>query len=261
MALPLIDQNILLDGVFNGGISLLELPLFLYEYTALELDTLLLQAFGNPSRFEPLEIEKVRNFKSNIGRFSGAKTFQEVRLLTEAVFDENGNKRAFSEFKTIGRAIDETYSSRYLKTEQNTVFAQAQNARSWLKFEREKDVLPVLQYVTVGDGRVRPSHQALNGFKAFVDDPVWRRIMPINAFGCRCIVIQRPMIPVTPERSRSQFLSEINIDFARDPAFEYNAGTSEYIFKEVGAGKHNYFLIPREFSTEFKRNFGFPTLN
>lgn len=48
--------------------------------------------------------------------------------------------------------------------------------------------LPWWWYSTVGDSRVRRSHQALNGFVARWDDPVWRMILPPNGPCCRCKV-------------------------------------------------------------------------
>ena len=52
-----------------------------------------------------------------------------------------------------------------------------------------KAVLPVWQYWTVGDDRVRPEHRVLHGFAAHADDPVWLKIYPPNGFNCRCGVV------------------------------------------------------------------------
>jgi SPP1 gp7 family putative phage head morphogenesis protein len=51
------------------------------------------------------------------------------------------------------------------------------------------DVLPVWQYWTVGDERVRPEHAVLDGFAAHAQDSVWHKIYPPNGFNCRCSVI------------------------------------------------------------------------
>lgn len=53
-----------------------------------------------------------------------------------------------------------------------------------------QDILWGYEYVTVGDDRVRPTHAALDGFRAAKDDPVWKRIMPPNGYNCRCSVIE-----------------------------------------------------------------------
>lgn len=52
------------------------------------------------------------------------------------------------------------------------------------------EILWGYEYVTVGDNRVRPNHAALDGFRAPKGDPVWKRIMPSNGWGCRCRVLR-----------------------------------------------------------------------
>ena len=47
---------------------------------------------------------------------------------------------------------------------------------------------PYLQYITMGDHAVRPSHAALDGKILPIDDPFWRTHYPPWDWGCRCIV-------------------------------------------------------------------------
>ena len=51
------------------------------------------------------------------------------------------------------------------------------------------DVFPYWQYKTHGDGRVRPSHAALNGKILPAGHPVWQKIFPPWDWGCRCLVV------------------------------------------------------------------------
>lgn len=53
---------------------------------------------------------------------------------------------------------------------------------------KARSALPWWQYRTVGDSRVRESHQALHGFVARWDDPVWLKVLPLNGPCCRCSV-------------------------------------------------------------------------
>ena len=55
-----------------------------------------------------------------------------------------------------------------------------------------KAILPIWQYWTVGDNRVRPEHRVLHRFAAHADDPVWLKIYPPNGYNCRCSVIPIP---------------------------------------------------------------------
>lgn len=77
----------------------------------------------------------------------------------------------------------------------DTVFnTNMQKAYSLGRYEQMQDpavqaALPVWEYMTVGDDRVRPEHAVLDGFQAQAIDPVWMKIYPPNGFNCRCTVI------------------------------------------------------------------------
>jgi len=85
----------------------------------------------------------------------------------------------------------ESLSAFTLDTAFNTAM---QRAFSRGRYDQMKEpsviaVLPIWQYWTVGDDRVRPEHRVLDGFAAHADDPVWLKIYPPNGFNCRCSVI------------------------------------------------------------------------
>lgn len=260
MPLPTNKIEELITGIYEGSISVFELPDFLYHYTVYELDGSFFAGFGEIPRGDIKPIEKAVNFRSNLGNFSGAKTFQETKDLTDFVFTEGGKKRPFAEFKEIALKVDNNYNLNWLKTEQDSVISQSQNARKWIKYESEAEILPMLQYVTVGDQRVRQSHRDLDGLTAPVNDPIWNRIMPQNGWNCRCTVIQRTQTRASTKSEKRSKTREMEKDFKKDDLFDYNAGKEEYIFKETGKGKHDYFKVPREFQPELKRNFGFPSV-
>lgn len=51
------------------------------------------------------------------------------------------------------------------------------------------ELRPFVQYRTVGDHAVRPTHAAMNGKVFRVDDPIWRQWAPPNGFNCRCSLV------------------------------------------------------------------------
>lgn len=252
----------IITGFYDGVYSIYSLPMPLYTFTVQKLDTMFFSGFGKMHAGAIRETEKAINFRANIGRFSGAKTFQmskDLTTLTSKVFLPDGTKRPFSDFKKVALEINKKYNVNWLKTEQDSVFMQSQNARKWIKFEEEADIFPLLRYVTVGDERVRGDHKALDGLTAPVGHSIWNRIMPQNGWGCRCTVIQ---LEGTARRSTNAQIRrktrELEKEFKRDSAFDYNPGKKEYIFKETGKGKHDYFKVPRQFKDDLKNNFGFP---
>lgn len=251
--------NELIKGVYEGKYTPTILPEWLYFYTAEELSGMIEAGFGKLKAGDVLESEKAVRYRSNIGVFSGAKTHQEIKELSDFVFNADGTKRAFSEFKKEGLKINDKYNVNYLRTEQDTVFLQSQNARKWFKAEGEKDLFPVLEYVTVGDDRTRPSHARLNGLKARVDDPIWNKIHPQNGWRCRCIVIQHPEPKVSSKTDIEQQTKLIKKEFKKDGTFNHNPAKVDYVFEEKGIWKHTYFKVDRKYKKDLANNFNLPT--
>ncbi len=70
----------------------------------------------------------------------------------------------------------------------NTNMRTAHMAGRWKQIQRTKAQRPYLIYMTVGDQRVRPAHNAWLRIVLPVDDPWWDTHMPPNGWGCRCYV-------------------------------------------------------------------------
>jgi SPP1 gp7 family putative phage head morphogenesis protein len=64
--------------------------------------------------------------------------------------------------------------------------------------ERQRDAFPFWMYQTFGDGRVRPSHTALDGIILPADHPFWADHSPPWEWGCRC-----NKVPVTAEEAEA----------------------------------------------------------
>ena len=66
---------------------------------------------------------------------------------------------------------------------------QAYMAAKHEVMERQRDVFPYLQYVTMEDGAVRDAHAALNGLILPADSPFWADHTPPWDWGCRCELV------------------------------------------------------------------------
>jgi len=64
----------------------------------------------------------------------------------------------------------------------------AHMAGRWAQIQRTKERRPYLQYLTVGDSRVRDEHRQWDRLVLPVDDPFWDTHYPPNDYGCRCTV-------------------------------------------------------------------------
>lgn len=70
------------------------------------------------------------------------------------------------------------------RTNKRTAYMAGRWSQAW----RLKEARPYLQYLTVGDERVRESHELHNKKVFRIDDPFWRTHYPPNGWLCRCTV-------------------------------------------------------------------------
>ena len=225
------DEQIedLINRVYGGVVSSKALPMDLYESILERFDESIMDGFGGVGDTVAKSNLFVK-FTDNIKQFSFAKTFQQVNDMGNFIFDKAGNQIAFSEFKKSASQIFEVYNNNWLETEFNTAKSITESARQWVEIQEDKDVLPLLKYSTVGDGRVRSSHKSLDGIIRPVDDPFWRQHYPPNDFNCRCIVEQIEEGKVTDLKGEA--VEKIN------PLFENNPAVTGQVFSKA---KHPYF--------------------
>jgi len=234
-------QEELIDDVYKGVLSPFLLPLSLYVYTKKNLEVEVFRAFKLSPKKERKFIEK--SFKSNLSVFSGAKTFQELLELSVNVFNKDGTKKSFNDFKKVAKKIDNRYNVNWLFAEKNAAFRQANGAENWLQIQDDKESLPLLRYQTIGDERVRPLHEELD-YKTYpVDHEFWDSWYPPNGWNCRCVVIQIESGKITKGSFKKN----------QDPIFGSNVGKTGLIFPKT----HPYFDIPKKFKKAQKNNFGF----
>ena len=100
------------------------------------------------------------------------------------------------EYKGTKLSLDEltgrldTLHNVHLKTEIRTAAAQAEAVELWDKIEKEAKVLPLLEYITSDDSKVRPEHAELDGIIRPVKDRFWSTYLPPLGYNCRCDTLQ-----------------------------------------------------------------------
>lgn len=167
--------------------------------------------------------EQIRHLQNNVYQFSFAKCNEQLKAMTAALYDNEGNIVPFNEFREIANRINGDYTGRYLPIEYNTAIASAQMASRWVQFNEEKDIFPNLTYRTVGDKNVRPSHKLLDGLTRPIDDEVWDTIFTPNGWGCRCDIEQSTDNKVTSD-------SKIILPTDTPPMFKTNLAKNGLIF-------------------------------
>lgn len=210
--------------VYNGVVTKDNLPPDLYNAIVEKMVDALDEGFGN------IDPSLRSSFEDNIKSFSFAKTFQQINDMQNFLLSDNGNIRPFSQFKKEVLEIFEIYNNNWLETEYKTAISLGQSAAQWVEILEQSDALPLLQYQTVGDERVRQSHRELDNIIKPVNDPFWEEYFPPNDWNCRCIVIRLEEGEATNTEGK-KFESVPDI-------FRQNPAKDGFFFSEE---KHPYF--------------------
>lgn len=142
--------------------------------------------------------EMLNNLTQNVYAFSAAKNYTQMRQLTQALLDDQGKLRTWSQFKKQAFVINEAHTVTWLKAEYDTSIASAQMARKWVDIQSQKGSLGLLQFDAIIDTRTSDTCRPLDGVIKPVDDPFWNVYYPPNHFRCRSTVKQLQSGRVTP---------------------------------------------------------------
>ena len=245
------DIEELLQQIHDGRVTVEKLPEPLYFAIAEYLKRAIYEGFevAVDDLLINRDYELIKELRNNIYRFSGAKTYQQVREMTDLLVGNNG-VRSFREFKPLALEVFDKYNVTWLQAEYNTAIGQAQMASKWSEIVRNEDVLPYLRYDAIGDAC--PICKPLDGIIAPVHDHIWRSISPLNHFNCFCVLLQETK-SVTPtdvnkrELALNGFKQVVSDDFNMNPYFD----------KVVFNSNHAYFSnIPKKDVNLAKSNFG-----
>lgn len=245
----------LMDQIYSGSITPRRLPVDLYATIYDRLNDAVNRGMGSVE-FDVGSPDEILSqyYKHNIGIFSGAKTHQQVRDMSNFVFTADGFKRDFSEFKQYSKKIFDQYNDAWLRTEYDTAFRTAQMGQQWNEYIKDADIFPYLKYVTAHDERVRHDHQQFDGITLPIGHKFWNTHTPPNGFNCRCRLIQLSDDdnPVMSDPGVVDGLPKPD-----QPLFEFNPGKHGYIFDE---SIHPYTKkIGERYKVDAENNFGLPT--
>lgn len=208
-----------------------------------EINEVLQKAMQKGITFE-IPAATLQHFKDNVYVFSGCKTYNELRELSDMLIDkESGTIKQFSKFFKDVRSVHETYNKSYLESEHQFATQSANMASKWADFEQYGDRY-YLQYRTANDDRVRYSHQLLHNITLPLDDPFWSEFFPPNGWRCRCNTVQVRKSKYEPtDSSNAKELGDkatytVGAGGKNTSAmFRFNAGKEKMIFPET----HPYF--------------------
>lgn len=229
------QTNRMLRDIFNGKTTPDSLPVDTYNTTGELLTRGAIEGIKDEQLlglgYMP-DQSFIDALQDNAYKFAGAKTLDEVLLLSNELTDENGNARSWSEFKNATADITENHRVHWLRAEYNNAMSSAQMASKWDDLVNDDD-FPYLKYITANDGRVRNDHARLDGTILPKESPFWSNYYPPNGWNCRCTVVKMSDLfddEVTPN-------SQIPVIDQPDE-FNVNVGTHRILFSP----EHPYFV-------------------
>ena len=129
------EINNLLLQIYQGEITEQKLPENLYNSISEELKKALYKGYGGSLKDfdkDSREYELLNSLRTNLYKFSGAKVFQQIKLMS----DKTLLSLPFDQFKEKAMKIFNKHNRTWLQTESNTTEKQAINARNWLTFQK-----------------------------------------------------------------------------------------------------------------------------
>lgn len=153
-----------------------------------------------PNEFYALDL-KTRQLATTVRFLS---SLEQIETVIKAVNKAVAEGTTFNDFKKLLEDNEIVLSEHYLKNVFRTNIQTAYGHGRWIQQQRNKANSPYLMYSAIDDGRVRPSHLALNRIIRHIDDPFWLLFYPPWDFMCRCSVIalteaQARKLGITPD--------------------------------------------------------------
>jgi SPP1 gp7 family putative phage head morphogenesis protein len=243
----IIDE--LIERIYNGDVTAGDVDPNLYNLTAKEFDRALEAGYGlKLAEAAGADAAVLANLRENVYVFSGFKNYHMLREATDLLYDSKGAKRSFSAFKAEILKLNKDYNENFLRAEYQHAVGSSRMAGKWQRFEEEKETLPLLQYITAGDQRVRQSHRPLDGITLPVTHEFWNEYYPPNDWGCRCSVRQ-----ISDPDKRTDPTSYDQLPALKE-TFKNNSGKSKVIFPR----NHPYYQVAPEDEGRAQNNFGLP---
>jgi SPP1 gp7 family putative phage head morphogenesis protein len=247
------EMDVLFGSIFKGVTNVENLPKNVYGKIGSVLENGVFNGFGGtPLDFniESPAFKMVESLRTSTWVFSGAKTANQILEIQSKLFHADGFKKSFSEFEKEARQVFDRHNRAWLQAEQQTAIAQSRSANQWL--EIVDGGLELLQYVTIGDQRVRQEHKVLDRITKPTNDPFWDTFFPPNGWRCRCDVIELELGDApTTETNDAELRKDVH------PLFQMNAGKDEIVFSP----KHDYFNLQgvnERFKVLARKNYGLP---
>jgi len=236
---PFKDYNKerLFELIYTGVVTLKKLPKGLFNRTLKHLVNGLMEGINLEYDFKDEVL--LKELRTNLYLFSGAKTEVQVMDMIGTMVGEDGKILPYNKFKKLADIKFEQYNKNYLRTEYDTAIGQGQMVSKWDDIMSKKEHFNYLEYDAILDGRTSDLCRHFDGITLPVDDKFWKTYSPLNHFNCRCTIHQVSKYddPISTEKEKVKEAKENADKEGMSDVFKMNP----YFDKVVFSKNHPYF--------------------
>lgn len=246
------EINKYIDGIYEGSINKNNLSEEVYFAITSYLKDGLYKGFGMTleTAYDTPDLELLTELRENVYMFGAAKNYQMTKEISSLLVGPDG-KLTLREFQEVAKKTYTNWNDNWGETEYSTAHGQAYQAQKWQNIIRQEDSLPNLRYSAIGD--VCPICLPFDGIIAPIGDKIWNKIMPLNHFNCKCLVVQEDKFAKLSGDSQKEF-ALANAKEKMDKLFMGNVGKDGTVFNKY----HPYFDVAKEDRDLAKKNFNMP---
>ena len=135
-----------------------------------------------PDEFYLLDLN-ARQYATTVSKLASLDQIRTVINLSNKAIEEGSTLQEFKKkIKESGIELSPHHLENIFRTNIQNAYAHG----IWTQQQENKANRSYLQYSSLSDSRVRPSHFALNNIVRHIDDVFWYTYYPPNGFECRC---------------------------------------------------------------------------
>lgn len=188
-----------------------------------------------------------RELRYNNGVFAAFRTHRFQNDIARQLIDEEGELKSFDRFaRDVETLVAPTHLRTWLQTEHSTAVIRAHQAADWRRFERNKDILPNLEWMPSTSVTPGKDHKKYWGTIRPVDDPFWNVHRPGDRWNCKC-----SLEATDEEATPIEALPEESPADRPAPGLEGNPGKEAKLFSDTHPHVANGYKGAKEAVREF----------
>lgn len=117
---------------------------------------------------------------------SGLTSLDQIEAVIASVTDALTKGESFADWQRMAELRNWELPPGRLETIFRTNVQTAYSAGHWQQFRETQNSRPYLMWSAINDSRVRPTHLAMDGYIAAIDDPIWQIWHVPAGYNCRC---------------------------------------------------------------------------